>query len=294
MTLYDILVLSGGGIKGYCYLGVLKHFSHDQLKSFKYIAGTSIGALFGVLLLIGYTYIQLSHIFLNLDLKQLENLKITNLLTLYGLDDASKIRKLLETCFERKSIPIDITFEQLFETTKKQFICNATSLTTFDSNIFSKDTSPLMPVIDAILLSINIPIIFTQKQYKNTMYIDGGLSNNFIINHFVDIQTGQPLNSFTNQRILGIYLDSSYSTMKVSSLFDYLGCILKGLYNKYYDSYKVRIKQICNPDIKLIFIPLLNIQTYNSDLTIEEKKKLHDFGYTVVSDALSCCDGDIS
>ena len=48
------LVLSGGGIKGYAHLGVLRVLERENIK-IDYITGTSIGALVGTLYSIGYS-----------------------------------------------------------------------------------------------------------------------------------------------------------------------------------------------------------------------------------------------
>ena len=48
------LVLSGGGVKGYAHLGVLRVLERENIK-IDYITGTSIGALVGTLYSIGYS-----------------------------------------------------------------------------------------------------------------------------------------------------------------------------------------------------------------------------------------------
>ena len=48
------LVLSGGGIKGYAHLGILRVLERENIK-IDYITGTSIGALIGTLYSIGYS-----------------------------------------------------------------------------------------------------------------------------------------------------------------------------------------------------------------------------------------------
>ena len=47
------LVLSGGGLKGYAHLGVLRVLEKENVK-IDYITGTSIGALIGTMYSIGY------------------------------------------------------------------------------------------------------------------------------------------------------------------------------------------------------------------------------------------------
>jgi predicted acylesterase/phospholipase RssA len=57
---YDTLVLSGGGIKGFCLLGgVQAAFDLGLLKNIDTYVGTSVGAMIGYLLAIGYTPIEI-------------------------------------------------------------------------------------------------------------------------------------------------------------------------------------------------------------------------------------------
>ena len=45
------LYLSGGGVKGFAYIGIIKYmYLYDILHRVKHIAGTSIGAYFGLLM----------------------------------------------------------------------------------------------------------------------------------------------------------------------------------------------------------------------------------------------------
>ena len=48
------LVLSGGGVKGYAHLGVLRVLEKENIK-IDYITGTSIGAFIGTMYSIGYS-----------------------------------------------------------------------------------------------------------------------------------------------------------------------------------------------------------------------------------------------
>ena len=63
------LVLSGGGIKGYAHLGVLRVLERENIK-IDYITGTSIGALVGTLYSIGYSIDDIEKV---LDIINVEN-----------------------------------------------------------------------------------------------------------------------------------------------------------------------------------------------------------------------------
>ena len=62
------LVLSGGGIKGYAHLGILRVLEKEDIK-IDYIAGTSIGALVGTLYSIGYSIDEIKKVLDNLNIE---------------------------------------------------------------------------------------------------------------------------------------------------------------------------------------------------------------------------------
>jgi len=85
------LVLSGGGLKGYAHLGVLRVLEKENVK-IDYITGTSIGALIGTMYSIGYNIDEIEKVldfinvenfletdtdFTNLSLEKKETLKTT-------------------------------------------------------------------------------------------------------------------------------------------------------------------------------------------------------------------------
>ena len=45
------LAFSGGGIKGFCYMGIIRYlYLENMIDDIKYVSGASIGAYFGLIL----------------------------------------------------------------------------------------------------------------------------------------------------------------------------------------------------------------------------------------------------
>src|SRR5258706_9994706 len=58
------LVFSGGGVRGYVYIGVLKYLEETLLlNQIEYVAGTSIGAFIATLVCLGFNSSELERIF---------------------------------------------------------------------------------------------------------------------------------------------------------------------------------------------------------------------------------------
>ena len=84
------LVLSGGGAKGFAYIGALKALAEEGV-SIDYVVGTSIGALIGSLVCVGYTWKELETLAIDLDMDLYTDPRIETFHTHFGLMTGEKI-----------------------------------------------------------------------------------------------------------------------------------------------------------------------------------------------------------
>ena len=188
----DTLIISGGGCKMITAIGALKVLEQKNiLKNIYKYAGSSAGSIICVLLNINCTpdeiektvFAQGSYL-----VKDSFYKLPFNLLSNYGLYNGSKMVKYIETLFVQKSFDPNITFTQLNEKTGKTLVLTGTSLNIMDTFYFNHHTMPDMKVIDALRISISIPIYFTSVQQKlndkSHIMVDGGLLNNFPMYYF--------------------------------------------------------------------------------------------------------------
>ena len=74
------LVFSGGGIKGYAYVGVIKSLEERNIISnIKNIAGTS-GSLFSLLICLKYSFKEIEKLSLNINLENINNVNSDNII----------------------------------------------------------------------------------------------------------------------------------------------------------------------------------------------------------------------
>ena len=161
-----LFVLSGGGCRGFAHLGAVKALQeHDIYPS--EISGTSSGAIAGAFLANGFTPDEIKDIFL-------EKLKL-NMLSRnefkFGLISMKKIRIFLQKNLRYKK----------FEDLPIPFYATATSFTDGCQHIFNRGN-----IIDAIIASSSIPVMFPPVVIHGMPYVDGGLSNNLPIEPFSD------------------------------------------------------------------------------------------------------------
>lgn len=183
----DTLCFSSGGIQGFKFMSALKYLcdnNYINLNKITTYAGTSIGSMLSFLLILGYTPDELILFSINYDFKKLEpDIDFLIIEEKFGLDQGNGIIELLSFFCEKKLKLKDLSLYDLYVLTKKKFILNATNFNTKEEKIFSYINTPNLSVITAIRMSISIPVIYTPVLYNNNYYVDGALTNNFLIEH---------------------------------------------------------------------------------------------------------------
>jgi predicted acylesterase/phospholipase RssA len=180
------VVFSGGGTKGVAYIGVLKKLRELEKENnsnlridIKRIICVSIGCLFGLVLLLNYDYEEIEEEIMEKDFKLLQDIKISNFVSKYGLDSGKNIIRWIETLIIKKGLSKDITFLDLYEYTQKQYTILATNLNKHKLTTFNYIHTPNVKVTDAIRMSTSIPFVFTKMIYKGDVHVDGGVISNF-------------------------------------------------------------------------------------------------------------------
>ena len=164
-----ILVLGGGGMRGYCHIGVVRAMERLGLQVDE-VVGTSMGAVIGALYASGLHSRQIEEVAGEISIK--DYFKI-NLL------------KFLVRGYRQASVYKGRTFHELlarwlpfgsFEDLQRPFFCNAMSLTTGASRFFGMPGSERMPVADAVYASACLPTIFEPIAIGGDHYVDGGMT----------------------------------------------------------------------------------------------------------------------
>jgi len=185
------LVLSGGGAKGLAHIGVLKVIEKAGVK-IDYIGGTSMGAIVGSLYASGYSANQLDSIFNEIDFSKLIQDDIPRRAkTFYERDDSEKYALTLPFDKFEVSFPKGISKGQnLYNLLSKltnhvsdiddfnelpiPFFCIATNVETGKEVVLDKGYLPR-----AITASGAIPTIFSPVKINDSIYVDGGVVNNY-------------------------------------------------------------------------------------------------------------------
>ena len=284
----DSLVLSGGGVKGYVYIGIIiQLFKKDLIRHIKNFSGTSIGAIFCLLLIINFTDKEIYNLFINFNIVKLKEFSYTNILTdeLWGFNKINNLMETLKLCMKYKHIDPNITFHELNKKFNVNFYIVATSLVKFTEKCFSNKSTPNIKVLDAIRASINLPILFNKFSLNDEYLIDGGFTNNFPIEYLITKESDE-----NNTKILGICIEdeknNSSNDLKVNTILDYIYLLLKGIYINYGRFQRQKLEFYKNNEnIKIYKIKLNSskISTIKFDISIKDKLNMIKIGYNTIN-----------
>jgi NTE family protein len=175
---YNIgLVLSGGGARGFAHLGLIQALNDSGIFP-EIISGTSAGALVGVLYADGHTPREILHM-MNVG-SRLDFMRPA--VPREGLLQISGIAKILKnnlraSTFEELKIPLYVT---------------ATDLNNGKAEYFCKGE-----LINAVIASASIPVLFQPVLINNIHYVDGGVLDNLPIRP-IECKCRKLIGSFVN------------------------------------------------------------------------------------------------
>ena len=157
-------------------IGSLKALE-SRLVDVKEISGSSAGSILALLLALGLSVDEIFEISLSLNIPEFVKLRIGSFFNKFGFVDLDPIRnKLVEVC------GCDPTFEEL----DMKIYVSAYCLNSSTTEYFSRDTHPKMKVIDAVCMSMAIPLIFACGKYEGKTYVDGATQEQYPMTPFLD------------------------------------------------------------------------------------------------------------
>lgn len=200
---YDTLVLSGASAKGIVSLGALQYAQDTfRLRDITTYIGTSSGAIIAYLLAIGYTPSEiLTYICTQQIMEKMQHFNIVGMMQGQGATSFHHIQEQLEKMTMSK-IADFLTLGALKERYGKTLICVTYNVTLKCVEYLGPDNHSQLPCITALRMSANLPLIFEHYRYRDSLYVDGGISDNFAIN------VGDKI----GRKVLGIVVDPQSSS----------------------------------------------------------------------------------
>lgn len=234
---YKNLVLEGGGVRGLAYAGAFSELEKTGiLQQLDKVAGTSAGAIAGVMISLGYSSFEIDSIMSSLPIEAFNDGrggivgKYRRVRHKYGLYKGKKFERWMQELIQYKTGNGKLSFAQLHQlhlqnNLFKDFYCTGTNLSKQQLEIFSYEHTPEMSISLAVRISGGIPLYFepvilndqNQKielpdtvSFRN-YYVDGGMIANFPICIFDScVNSGNPFlcnQLWFNPQTLGIKLE---------------------------------------------------------------------------------------
>lgn len=183
MSRVENLILYPGGAKGLCYTGVIWDLDNRKvLSNVKNVCGISIGSIVGYLFCLGLDGIEIFSVMLKYDLLKFLNFNPFNILQCHGFFEVSVVEDFLRRVSINR-VGTTPTFAEIKKAGINLDII-AYDMDRRESISFSADTHPDMIVIQAIIYSIAIPVVFQKCYYQGRLIIDGGVSLKYVLDKY--------------------------------------------------------------------------------------------------------------
>jgi len=282
--IYDTLILSGGGTKGFCTLGALQYMQDKKLidpdVTIRYI-GTSIGSMICFFLTIGYTPIEIvvslcsNNVFESFKINRIEDI-LENGVYNYNIIQEHCKKMILE---KLDYIP---TLLDVKNKLNKELIITTYNFTEKKQEYMNYINYPDLNCLDAIRMSSNIPFIFNEFFYDGKEYIDGGFCDNL------------PLSCVNKEdKSVAIYLTDKIKTPDTGkepsqSFPSVIMKVVDKIYNLLLitvsENTRNKIKMSENSNIDIVKISIEDVKIYKFNMTHSEKLELFSLGYNAAKE----------
>ncbi len=167
---------SSGSLGGLSLIGCWRALEEKGLAlGIRGFSGSSIGAIMSLLMSVGYSSEELTHLCKYLKYKSLADIQLLGLLDNMGLETGNKIVELLSGLLSRKVGKPDLTFREHWNITGRYLCITASCVETGQCEYFSINNEPDMSVLHAVRMSIAIPWLITAVTWRGKTYVDGAL-----------------------------------------------------------------------------------------------------------------------
>lgn len=277
--MFDALVLPGGGIKGITLLGALHYLSTetDYLKGIKYYSGTSVGAIICILLIIGYTPLEIfskAHHFKDVLKSNLDNL--LHFPVNYGIKSNESIIKIIMDMINTKLRSKKIkTLNELYLHFNKEimFYITTVNISTQQVVYLNPIDHPDLEIELALRMSCNIPVIFNKIEWNNDLYVDGMVLDGIPVTpilqdkSFINLSKGKNMLRVTKNILVFKLTNDDIKHSNEINIFDY-----------FYRVFSIGTKVLCETQLK---------STNEREKCVSFELKSKDYNILQINDSLN-------
>jgi len=152
-----------------------------KLANIKGFAGTSAGALVCLAMLLRRSVDEISDMCTRM-LSSLRSMApcpdLSLMASRYGLDSGDFMREQIRELLTNAGIRPDTSLYDLHRITGKTLICCATNLHSRQIEYLGPQTTPNLEVVEAVFMSMCVPLLFAPVSYNGNLYVDGFIGEN--------------------------------------------------------------------------------------------------------------------
>jgi len=187
------LVFEGGGVKGIAYVGAMQVLAQrGLLDGVVRVGGTSAGAINALIHALGFSIREQHEILDSTDFRDFMDdsfgviRDIRRLARHFGWFRGDFFSSWLGELVERRLGNAKATFADLAAAGGPELYVIGTNLSTGWAEVFSAERHADMPVLDAVRISMSIPLFFAAVRHgpREDVYVDGGVQMNFPVKLF--------------------------------------------------------------------------------------------------------------
>lgn len=168
------LVLSGGELKGFAYIGMFQFFEeHQLLTQLQSIYAVSVGSIFALAYCLGMSSATMKRLADGLNLHTITDIDqeaLWNMGSTFGIDSGKRLSKFIRLLLKQYTKQEMCTFQQLHEAFPQvRLHVVATNVSKRSRVVFSVDHTPLVQVEHAIRISCGLPVFYQAFRGKDCL-----------------------------------------------------------------------------------------------------------------------------
>lgn len=277
---WENLCFEGCGLKGYSFVGVAKALEEkDKLKNVKRFIGSSSGSIMATALACRIPAAEIEEFAKSFDIKTTLDFNWNtylssayNFITNWGACSGEYCKFYVAQMLKKYVEDENITFAGLKELKQTELVITGSNINTGKTEFFSSDITPAMKIVDAVRISISVPMIFIPVYMNGYYYIDGGIYNDYPIRYFDKLyETGQGFS-----KTYGFKMTSSYNDELKKNIYgsiEFLSCCMESMVMAL-EKNKTRPQ-----DYRRTLTMDSGISSFDLNITAEQKEELINLGY---------------
>ena len=267
------IIFGGGGVRGLAYCGAYRALLENNI-NMTGCAGSSIGAVFASLLVLGYDYNEIFELLsntgfelfidINFDITKEVAFSKGNIFYDWIKDKIEK--KFYGDKYEKNKMP-PVTFSDI----KTKLIIFSVDLTNMKFKEFSSDKTPDFEIAQAVRASVSMPGLFSPLEVDNSLIVDGDLLKSAPLWRLTSTIKNLP------ERIIEFRLEDNETLGKISNPVEYINRV----YNAICGFATDYIIDLYNQKDKFDYIKINTPDISVVDFLIpkDKKQELYDLGY---------------